>query len=286
MQLPWWPRRYGAYIEVLALSSPREEFGELARQDSDLYTEDDNTQPTKRRVYMNYLTDPEALKVFRTVYSRNSGLDQGAVGYAPKTWAAWIATQAQTIDANTLVALPDTRVDRALLKAYAADASKPVEVAVLSILAWGGMNRRHGAQLLQTKSKWNRICSDLREGKLDRRSAYESFATLRSQGSLVGMGPAYFTKLIYFLHPAQNGYIMDQWTGRSTNTLFKSKIVQMTAANTVSDKNTPQDYETLCSCVEHLAERIATSPENIELMMFGRGGHKKNAWRTYVIARK
>ena len=59
------------------------------------------------------------------------------------------------------------------------------------------------------------------EQNLCRVGAYKQFHRLVNEKKLTHMGPAYFTKLIYFLGSKQNGYIMDQWTARSMNLLRK-----------------------------------------------------------------
>jgi hypothetical protein len=100
---------------------------------------------------------------------------------------------------------------------------------------------------------------------------------------LPGMGPAYFTKLIHFLGPA-DGYILDQWTARSTNLLF-GPLVYLKPVHRgwhVDDRNTSAHYERYCAQVEWLAEQIsrrvaAVLPSEVEHALFAPGG-----WREYV----
>ena len=94
---------------------------------------------------------------------------------------------------------------------------------VVAIFAWGGMKQHHCASSLATyHSDWERIASKMASGQLSRFNAYEQFHQARLNGKLQGMGPAYFTKLIFFLEQRHNGYIMDQWTARSMNLLRSS----------------------------------------------------------------
>ena len=106
---------------------------------------------------------------------------------------------------------------------------------------------------------------------------------------MIGIGPAYYTKLIFFCHPKHDGYIMDQWTARSANLLIdqsdnrirlnKSKYFQG-----VSDFNNQCVYEEFCCNVERLAKECGNPyPSEIEEALFSKGGRNKLDWRRYVI---
>ena len=98
----------------------------------------------------------------------------------------------------------------------------------ISILAWGGMKKNHGESLFNKSLDWLKVADEIRHGALDRVSAYEKFSMLRADKNLPGMGPAYFTKLIFFLLPGNpRGYIMDQWTASSVNLVFDKKIIKI-----------------------------------------------------------
>jgi hypothetical protein len=100
------------------------------------------------------------------------------------------------------------------------------------------------------------------------------------------MGPAYFTKLIFFLRPDLNGYIMDQWLARSINLLFPQAGPIRLSNTVVTDRNTADDYERFCSHVEHVARELGITPAEAEERMFSNGGRSKGRWRQYVIAHK
>ena len=94
-------------------------------------------------------------------------------------------------------------------------------------MAWGGMKYDHGLAAWACRDRWLGIVKDLRAGTLSRQEAYARFRQFRAGNSGSGMGPAYYTKLIFFARPrADNdscgtvGYIMDQWTSLSINLLF------------------------------------------------------------------
>jgi len=65
----------------------------------------------------------------------------------------------------------------------------------------------------------------LRSDKLTRAGAYNLFA---GTNALPGLGPAYFTKLLFFFSPTKSNYIMDQWTTKSMMLLTGDRnLVQM-----------------------------------------------------------
>ena len=105
----------------------------------------------------------------------------------------------------------------------------------------------------------------------------------------MGMGPAYFTKLIFFLMPesasSARGYIMDQWTSRSMN-LLKSdarfiKTVVSGNSRWVADSNDEGTYEAFCREVETLAAILSMRPDKAEELLFSEG-RGKGRWRNYL----
>ncbi|MEA3538365.1 MAG: hypothetical protein U9R73_04470 [Pseudomonadota bacterium] len=199
-------------------------------------------------------------------------------------------------------ALPATQQNRASLLALAADESVPIAAVCWSILAWGGMHGRHRDALHgQADLKWLRLAGEIRNGERTRKAAYDAFAALRREKRLAGMGPTFFTKLIFFLMPRQSdnliGYIMDQWVACSIN-LLSGRDVVLTDANfhwahvrkkrklkstyIVSDLNDGANYEDYCTKVELVAKEINQSPDNAEWLMMSEG-RGLGDWRNYVI---
>jgi len=171
------------------------------------------------------------------------------------------------------------------------------------IFHWGGIHRENQERLKQQRDKtWLEIATDIKAGKLDRVSAYAAFHRLRVGGKLKGLGPAYFTKLIYFLMPKKpevpRGYIMDQWVGCAINILTQKDIVLMdsdysnswsktrklkqTDSYRVCDANTAEDYDRFCCLIEEIAAEISKLPDTTELLLMSRGGRKPLEWRAYV----
>jgi hypothetical protein len=146
---------------------------------------------------------------------------------------------------------------------------------------------------------WLPLCDEIRSGKHTRRSAYAAFAALRVAGHLPSMGPAYFTKIIFFADPKADGYILDQWTARSVHTLTSQSkwpaviIDYGTKAKAASDPRhlrvrvidrvTDTDYEDFCLLVEDVGRQIGSTPHATEEMLFSAGGRNPHPWRRHVM---
>jgi hypothetical protein len=147
-------------------------------------------------------------------------------------------------------------------------------------------------------ANWIQVAEEIRSGKLDRGQAYEEFATLRNAlpSKMLGMGPAYFTKLIFFLLPVNKprGFIMDQWTSASVNLLFDRKVIETQIQKTqqkngkvkltefVTDKNSKENYINFCERIELIASDLMKDSACIEEMMFSEG-RGNGEWRNYVV---
>jgi len=233
---------------------------------------------------------------FKTTKANNSAW----LGFSPFDWFSWIKVNA-TFQTNNLKIsdLPKSKVSRKDLFDMIKNPSIDTLACCISVLAWGGMNRKHGLSLLANSANWVPIAENIRQGKLDREEAYDEFAQLRAESRLPGMGPAYFTKLIFFLAPPNNkaGYIMDQWTATSANLLFKEKIVftqlqklpnkkgNTKLIEVVTDKNTKHNYEKFCKCIETIAADLSLPASYVEEMMFSEG-RKKGEWRNYLVEQR
>lgn len=195
--------------------------------------------------------------------------------------------------------LPDFAMCRHELRTHL-NCDDPLDLAAL-ILAWGKMRLGNAQRLFRVPPhQWTAIIADMRNGNCSRKEAYERFAGLRRSAAgkakgLPGMGPAYYTKLIFFLlrdQPA--GYIMDQWTACSINLLCARDVVltdvqktwkrsgKLQEAYTVSDQNTSKNYEQFNLVIEDLSQRTGYSCEQIELALFDQG-RGKGQWRNHVV---
>ena len=118
------------------------------------------------------------------------------------------------------------------------------------------------------------------------------------------MGPAFFTKLIYFLTRRvgtvrEPGYIMDRWAGASINLLTGSNRVLLDGTRTwkhlkdgldvsyvftVSNANTGDDYEAFCTALDRLAADVCLCVDQLDCALFSTVESRPGTWRQYVEA--
>jgi hypothetical protein len=169
------------------------------------------------------------------------------------------------------------------------------------VFAWGGMTVRNAKAILGSIDHWLEIVSGLRGEKLTYLEAYDRFLAQSLQGHMPGCGPAYYTKLIFFLtkHLDRRGFIMDQWLGRSINLLADREIVSFyqprgkapLKRRYVHKKNTSSTYEEFCEAVCKLTlvsgetdPDVRVREENVEMRLFS-DGRGRGEWCKYVIAK-
>lgn len=185
--------------------------------------------------------------------------------------------------------LPDKAVDRDYIFNMAASNDTNTLTCCVAIFAWGGMRRDHARAVLGTADKWIPIADSIRREKIGRKDAYSRFMQARKSKTLPGMGPAFFTKLIYFFgeKAKSRGYIMDQWTALSANLLTGRQLVEMQIlqnAARVSDNNNSDVYEEFCNFIEVLGKELNESADEAEMRIFSVGGRgdKQGKWRAYL----
>lgn len=185
--------------------------------------------------------------------------------------------------------LPPVGLTRDDLRALAVNPEVSDEAVLWAVMAWGRMRPQHARRLCAGVPRLVPLIAQLRAGKITRKAAYDAFADVTSGPERVqGIGPAYFTKLIFFAHPDHDGYIMDQWTSKSINLLLDGVVRPIILdGDRVSPRNTPETYECYCASVEHLTGQLANhvpnaTPEWTELCLFSTGGRYPAPWRAYV----
>lgn len=251
------------------------------------------------------MVEIEFVKEHFQVLKTCSHNDRRSIDDSGGKYAFRFAESLPQVDAHKL---PDGFVSRTDVLGYVADPSFNTQTVAAAIMAWGGMHMNHRNALFYGRDRdWVRVCDCIRSGKLDRRGAYAAFATLRSQKKLPGARPAYFTKLIYFLLPAetrakQAGYIMDQWASCSINLLAGREVVLMDqTANwkkskkrkqaplkksweyLVSDLNTADNYEAFCSAMDSLGRQLDCDPDETDRLVISDARPTPAQWRQHVI---
>jgi len=201
--------------------------------------------------------------------------------------------------------LPIGQIKRSDVLALAGDPSVGTVTVAAAVMAWGGMQMNFRDMLFKSSdTRWLDVATRFREGEIDRQEAYAQLRNLRMKGGLKGAGPAYFTKLIYFLTPcgptkSAQGYIMDQWAGCSINLLLGHETVLMDVTRSwkqtksgpeasssfrVSDVNTETNYEAFCVAVDALVAGFPNhTADQIDRALIANGGRNPSQWRRYLI---
>lgn len=207
---------------------------------------------------------------------------QDAVGDAPVQWAK------KNHVAHNLNDYPfaNNRLKRSEVKEICHSDDNNVLVGYLCVMAWGAQGAGPGgkkavASSWQARESIAAILNKIRNSSLTRAQAYNLFL----ENKIPGLGPAYFTKLIYFFLKNQPiGYIMDQWTAKSVNLLTGCNVVLM-GGNSPSNRNKAENYELFCEVIDSLAKKLECSGDELEERLFsqnGRHGRKRGAWRQHV----
>lgn len=218
-------------------------------------------------------------------------------GLEPYSWAESVQA-----GLGSSLGLSATPLTRSSLRALWANSTVSVEACFLSTMAWGGMQRGNGRRAWAARANWLPLCQAVRAGRHSRATGYAAFSALRASGRLPGMGPAYFTKVLFFADPKADAYILDQWTTRSIHLLTAqgqcpavrkdyatAKKVALFGAPTklrliVGDSVSVSDYLDYCSRVEDLGRTLSMHPHAVEERLFSSGGKNPHPWRAYVMS--
>ena len=215
---------------------------------------------------------------------------QSAVGDVPARWAEDLP--------NAPTALPSTKQTRQEVQSQCREKHVDALFAYACAMAWGGQNDRFertsrpGHKTLAWKHRHLILpkLQVLRGGRLTHCQAYNLFS---GPNSIPGLGPAFFTKLIYFFSPPPpegtiGFYIMDQWTAKSVDLLTQRWVVRLARSESTSPThiNKSGNYEAFCVEVEKLAEGLGLNGpdagDQVEQRLMSEGGHKPQTWRKHV----
>lgn len=185
--------------------------------------------------------------------------------------------------------IPNGRMSRADVRGFCRNLENSDEACFIVVAAWGKMKTNHGQETWAARNYWVPVLRNIREQNCSRRDAYEAFRDLRERNQLPRMRPAYFTKLIFFMRDISDGYIMDQWTGKSIQLLGQLAGIRqglpILNQGYVSDDNTPEHYELFNCHIESLAPYLGINAEECEQRLFSNGadgGRRRGVWRQYV----
>lgn len=193
---------------------------------------------------------------------------------------------AKSLTGEIYIHLPEERHTRHQLGALVRDARLTEREIYLAVMAWGGQHMRHARSSWAGIDRLEPILQELRHGKISRLEGYRQFreVTWKRDDPVKGLGPAFYTKLLFFVPAASPGYIMDQWTAKSMQLLVddggRGPAIRMSQGY-VAASNDEKIYEIFCRFIEQLAERYGISPDNAEELVFSGSGER---WRSHVVS--
>jgi hypothetical protein len=201
----------------------------------------------------------------------------GAIGHSPRDWV--VMHNLQGVQAE----LSSEKHDRKTVRSICQDSSIPVLQGYIEIMAWGSQGggpggSRHVLSAWAEKERIERVLKMVRAGDLTRRQGYNLFLM---QERVPGLGPAYWTKLLYFFNPDRSLYIMDQWTAKSVNLLVGQQLVRL-QGDTLCNKNKAGNYQAYCEEIDEMARILKADADQVEEMLMSKGGRNPKPWRTYV----
>jgi hypothetical protein len=207
---------------------------------------------------------------------------QGAVGIAPSDWARRMSIQHS-------FSLPKKPMTRQEVRSICQDSNQDILQAYLIAMAWGGQGlgpggKRHAQAAWRNQPQLSSKIEAIRKGDLSRAQSYDLFI---GDAKVDGLGPAYFTKLLYFFRPSNDCYIMDQWTTKPIILLTGMNLIRHTNQGP-SQSNTGLNYELFCRIIEDLAEKMGVnSGDEMEQRLFSNGGvgrSPRGEFRQFIIA--
>jgi len=205
---------------------------------------------------------------------------QPALGEAPSNWVKKMGLQ----NVPNVSRLPSTPLRRDAIRKICTDPNQDVLFGYICVMAWGGQNagpqgKRHAVMAWKNHSFIELKLRALRSNTYDRCQAYNTF---RTAPIIPGLGPSFFTKLLYFFSPTPDFYIMDQWTGRSVNLLTGEHIVRFDGSSP-SSSNKGGNYQAFCEEIDELAKLLKLTGEETEQLLYDGGNRAAvGTWRDYV----
>ena len=145
------------------------------------------------------------------------------------------------------------------------------------VMAWGGQRMSH----FRSSANDNHLLDLVKQLRTSKLSRSEDFERCRvACAGIKGLGISFFSKLLYFLRPKTDAYILDQWIAKSLSVLFNPSPVRMAPWGGPHPMTTATEYDACCEAIEQLGLKLGGwRGDQVEQLLFDRPGGK---WRTYV----
>lgn len=204
---------------------------------------------------------------------------QGVLGLPPFRWAEKLGLKGVPL----VDQLPQESLDRSSVRAICRDFTKPVLFGYVCAMCWGVQEKgprgsRGVTEAWDGRKTIEEHLETIRKGNLSRGEAYN---LLSGKRKVKGLGPSYLTKLLFFFSPAEDLWIMDQWTAKSVNLLTGEMVVRI-SGGAPSGRNKGGNYQAFCEEIDKLASRINCDGNQIEQRLMSRA-KPLGKWRKYVV---
>jgi hypothetical protein len=202
---------------------------------------------------------------------------QGPLGLPPLLWAEKLGLNGVPLKGQ----LPNISVDRNSVRPICRDFNYPVIFGYVCTMCWGIQEKgpRGDRGVLVAWEGRETIEKHLEKNKNSNLSRCETFNFFKKK--VKGLGPSYFTKLLFFFSPAEDMWIMDQWTAKSVNLLTGERVVRLSGGLS-SNMNKGGNYQAFCEEIDNLASQMNCSGNQIEQRLMSRG-KPPGKWRQYVV---
>ena len=213
-----------------------------------------------------------------------NNIGQGIVGEDPDSWS-------KRMGLNHPFELSKNKLERNDLKKICANSKNPNMFCYLNIMAWGGQGNGPGGKK-NVKIPWNEFYNKidnkiekLREGNLNREDSFNLFC---GNEKIKGLGPSYFSKLLYFFDYSNKNkmYIMDQWTTKPILLLTNLNIIKHNDFGP-SYNNNGKNYDIFCRIIDDLVHYLnLKNGYEVEEKLFSIGSinrKPRGEFRQYVV---
>ncbi len=167
-------------------------------------------------------------------------------------------------------------LDRQQVLAFCQNPEMPTLGAFALCMAWGGQRMDHYRSCLGSTA----LIGLLEQLRKSERSRLEDYA-LASGMMVKGLGVSFLTKLLFFLRPRRDAYILDQWIAKSLDFLMESPCaVKLVKWGGPHHETTPHEYDEACLALEEIGALLGgLSGDLTEQLLFSR---PSGEWRIQV----
>jgi hypothetical protein len=167
-------------------------------------------------------------------------------------------------------------LDRNQVLKFCQNPEMPTLGAFAICMAWGGQRMDHYRRCFERPALLVGLLEKLRKSE---KSRLEDFA-LADGMQIPGLGVSFLTKLLFFLRPRRDAYILDQWIAKSLKLLVDPCPIRLAKWGGPHAETSPLEYEEACQALEEIGGSLGgLSGDEAEQLLFS---SPAGAWRREV----